>query len=436
MLENVLLVYSGTAGILIYYHFLRHFSDFRITVKSKRYMISLITIAIIVAISFLKIFLLNTFIYFVALVLFSKIIFACRTSYALFISIFFVMLGMGSEIATSFGITFLFNVGIKQALTMSECKFIIYILSKILLFLIIHMIIVLFPNRKKDKHRSSSILFFLFPFFAILNQLVLIYFTKQLHLNRFLLLFCMVIGLGLMYGGLLLIYLYDYGIQKRTLQNELCLEKQKFDDNERFYHLQEQLFEETRIRIHDMKNHMIHLHEHYEDITLDGRSYYASLMASLDKQMAHQLLAVNNKVLSNIIYRATLRCEQANITFAIKSNVFDLGFIDPLDTSSIFDNAIDNAIHACSNRESDQAPWIEIDLLQSPHFLLFHFKNTYFHEIIEKNGVLISTQTIDQEHHGIGIGSIFRTAEKYGGDGVFEYSHDVFQLSVRVQSEK
>jgi sensor histidine kinase regulating citrate/malate metabolism len=158
-------------------------------------------------------------------------------------------------------------------------------------------------------------------------------------------------------------------------------------------------------------------------------------MDSLKCQMSRQLIDVNNKVFSNIFLRAQIRCEQFGIKFESQISYFDLGFIDPMDTSSLFDNAFDNALRACGEVNEEQNRHIDFRLYRYSLYVVCEIINSYSSPILTEAEALISSKK-DKECHGFGLQHIRATALRYGGDIIYSFNDSEFNLSIRLLYDK
>lgn len=430
--EIWLLMMSAVLEVLMTYQLFHHFFEKKVLPKSKSVWISIGTMAIIAAVSLLEKYHLNTVMLLVILTLYARLLFECKIPYAVFTSMVFVMIGMVAEIGTGFGVSFVFDVNISSSLFEPEYKIIIYLISNALIFLIVRFVIAVVPSVKQKEINKPQLYFIIFPAFAILNEFLLIYLVSRIEVKREIFFFCMLIGIGLIYGGLLLIMVYEQGIQKYVLESELSLAKQKEEINESFYRLQERNLEEVRAVIHDFKKQLLYLQDMYEDNDAEVKEFQRQLMQLLENQIKKQAIDLNNKVLSSILQRTQIYCEQLQIDFQFQCDRYDFGFLTPFDTSVIFDNAIDNAIEACEKMGIDARKVLRITLHEAKHFVLIEVSNSYAGEIREAEGKLLTTKE-EKARHGYGVQNIFEAAQRYGGDGLYQYENGIFTLMVRLQ---
>ncbi|MEG0941296.1 MAG: ATP-binding protein, partial [Oscillospiraceae bacterium] len=418
--ERFLLIVSAIVEVIIAYQLFSHFFLRKSTNKAKIALISAVLVLALIAVGAFKIFLLNTFMALLLYIAYILILFKAKWWQATLWAVVFVLLGMASEIATSFGVSYAFSVHIENTMIMTWYKVIVYIISKSILYILVKIIITTINPSKETKPDKTILYLISFPVLAILNEYLLVHLTMQLDLSREIMAFSGIVGIGLIFGGFLIIFLYDRGLQKKQLERDLLIAQSKADANERFLLLQERNLEEAKSSVHDFKNQLINLKELYEAQSPEVLIYHENLMDSLKRQTTGQLIDVKNRVFSIILLRAQIHCEQIGINFNSQISYYDLGFIDPIDTSALFDNAFDNAIQACTEIGKEEMRWMSFKLYKTECFLVCEVANSYANPINTNKGELVSGKD-DKAHHGIGVKNIQATAHKYGGDITYSY---------------
>lgn len=435
MNELLLLLFSAIAEVLIAYQLFSHFFFQKYSSTIKVVLISVALIIVLTLTSALQIFLFNTCMSLLIYILYILLLFKCKWWQAILWPVVFVLLGMASEIATSFSVSYAFDVHIQNTMIMTWYKLIVYIISKSILYILVRIITTLFSFNKKVETDRTSIFLISFPILAILNEHLLVRLTMQLDLSRGIMAVSMIIGIGLILAGFFIIILYDRELQKKQLENALLLAQSKAEANEKIILLQEQNLAEARSTVHDFNNQLLNIKALYEEMNSEAAEYHKELMDSLKRQMNRQSIDVNNRVFSNILMRVQTRCEQLSIKFESHISYYDLGFIDPVDTSTIFDNAFDNAIQASVEIVENNKRWISFKLYKSTCFLICEIANSYTKPIKTNMGEFVSSKD-DKKHHGIGIKRIQSTVYKYGGDILCSYNNSEFHLSIRISTAK
>lgn len=137
----------------------------------------------------------------------------------------------------------------------------------------------------------------------------------------------------------------------------------------------------------------------------------------------------SNEVLNVVLTEKGLICQKYKIKFTYIVDGDSLAFMDSVDLSSLFGNAIDNAIESVSGEDIEERRVIKLNVSERNNFLGVHMENYCSKEIKFKDGLPV-TDKEDKENHGIGIKSIKYVAEKYGGCVNIEYVDHIFILDI------
>lgn len=122
-------------------------------------------------------------------------------------------------------------------------------------------------------------------------------------------------------------------------------------------------------------------------------------------------------------------CEQENISFQY-SILGNWEKIDDMDLSVLLLNMLDNAVEA-ERRETEKD--IKAEICNYKGYLMVTCKNRISKSILKKNPTL-NTSKKDKEHHGIGLLSMKRIAEKYGGYQIVEEEEGYFVNTVYLRN--
>ena len=101
-----------------------------------------------------------------------------------------------------------------------------------------------------------------------------------------------------------------------------------------------------------------------------------------------------------------------------------------MDTCTIFANALDNAVKACSEIKEGERK-IELFLKRKKDMLNIVIKNTKQNQILESNNRFFTTKS-NKEHHGFGIENIKMAVEKYNGIVSIDYTDTIFTLAISI----
>lgn len=135
-----------------------------------------------------------------------------------------------------------------------------------------------------------------------------------------------------------------------------------------------------------------------------------------------------NKVLNVVLTEKGMLCEKFKIRFTYMLDGESLDFLDPVDLSTLFGNAIDNAIE-CVRQEAEEYRVIKLTGNKKDGFLGIHFENYCSHPVEIRNGIPVTSKP-DKNYHGFGMKSIRYVAEKYGGYIRISTEEEMFILDI------
>jgi hypothetical protein len=138
-----------------------------------------------------------------------------------------------------------------------------------------------------------------------------------------------------------------------------------------------------------------------------------------------------NTVLDTILTAKSMYCAEHNITLTAVADGTALEGLDAMDISTIFGNALDNAIESTMTLVDADRRLIRLALYTQNDFVLIRFENYYEGELRFENGVL-ATKKADRDDHGHGIKSIRYTASKYDGSVTIHAEDNWFVLRVLI----
>lgn len=207
-------------------------------------------------------------------------------------------------------------------------------------------------------------------------------------------------------------------------KNERNFYKQQSEAFENQIKIITQSNEAIRLLRHDYKNHMIMLTKLYQsENKADVMNYISTIVNSIDSQ---EFSNSNNFVIDSVLNFKLRNIENTDIKLSLSTNVpISIG-ITPHDLTVVLGNLIDNAIFA-ANKSKDKILDIKIECQMNNLVILID--NSFNGKIIEDKGVFKTTK-LYKDNHGLGISNIRKIINKYEGDIRFNYTSDIFSVSV------
>lgn len=138
-----------------------------------------------------------------------------------------------------------------------------------------------------------------------------------------------------------------------------------------------------------------------------------------------------NGVLDTILTAKSMYCAEHEITLTAVADGTVLGDLDAMDISTIFGNALDNAIESTMTLVDPDRRLIRLALYAQNDLVLIRVENYFEGELLFENGTLV-TRKADRDDHGYGLRNIRHTAERYGGSATVHAENNWFVLRVLI----
>lgn len=197
---------------------------------------------------------------------------------------------------------------------------------------------------------------------------------------------------------------------------------QELETKQAYY--KDRMNEEKRVRsiYHDMKNHLLVLQAQAKNSQTVQESIRNLQSQIQEYENYHH---TGNDFLDIIIRDKARIAQQKEINFTPIIHFEDGGFIDPLDISTIFGNALDNAIEA-SEKLPNQERLITVKANRIRDMLVIAIEN---HTMADSSDTKGTTKT-DRFVHGFGLPNIKKVAEKYNGQCITKCEKGIFTLKI------
>lgn len=187
---------------------------------------------------------------------------------------------------------------------------------------------------------------------------------------------------------------------------------------------EEKLKEEERVRsvYHDLKNHLLVLQSELGNDEETKKS-----VENLRNKIAgyENYQHTGNDFVDIILKDKTEKAKENKIDFSAVLHMADSDFIEPLDISTIFGNALDNAIEA-SMKLPEEERMIMVKAARIHDLLSIVFENN----AAQLSGAREKTTKEDKFFHGFGIANIKKAVEKYGGEYTIRHENKRFILKL------
>ena len=194
---------------------------------------------------------------------------------------------------------------------------------------------------------------------------------------------------------------------------------------QQFAYYQEKMKDEERVRAiyHDLKNHLLVMESSQN--TKETRHMAKTLRVQIADY--EDYLHTGNEFLDIILKDKAAKSHEKQIDFSAMVDFHGIGFMEPLDISTIFGNAIDNAIEASENLP-EYKRLITVKAERVRDMLLITIKNNM------SPGSHLTEQTTKKDRflHGFGLPNIRKAVERYGGQCSIKTENGMFLLKILI----
>ena len=175
---------------------------------------------------------------------------------------------------------------------------------------------------------------------------------------------------------------------------------------------------------HDLKNHLLVLQARTED----GQELRRSVQGLQEQIGAYEdYYHTGNEFLDIILRDKAGKAQERKIAFSAMLSMEDSAFLDPLDISTIFGNALDNAIEA-SEKLPEERRAIVAKAGRIRDILVVSVENNALPEAAPS----LKTTKRDERAHGFGLLNIRKAVERYGGQCSVRAREGQFLLKIMI----
>lgn len=300
------------------------------------------------------------------------------------------------------------------------------ILSKFVMFLV-----VLFIRIKKHKtlfpaYRKNYIYLFLFPFSSLmiifLQYKIFVDYPNQEHFMYVL----VVVVYTLLILANMIIFEFIDSLYNNTINEGRLNAASEIIANQsvQYKALLDHDRDIMKIR-HDHKNLCLALLTELRN----GNSATVIEKLSQEYDLCNKEFLIHNNIVYTIINTKQEVARKTNTEIELECHNLDSIKIDPIDIAILIGNALDNAIEACQDLESDSK--IEVSILKKANNVFIIIKNPT-KDVVNIND-LTTTKKNESQKHGFGIISMKQIIEKYNGELLFFYEKPYFTVTAMLK---
>ena len=206
----------------------------------------------------------------------------------------------------------------------------------------------------------------------------------------------------------------------KTLQNMLNMQYAN-------YQIAQQSIDMVNQKYHDLKHQIAILKSEVE--SQESKSYLDQMENEIKIYEAQN--KTGNKILDTVLTGKHIFCQNNGINLTVVADGTALDFLEPMDISTLFGNALDNAIESVRKLPQEEKRLIHVAVARQKDFLRIRVENYYEGNLVFENGLPATTKE-DKEYHGYGLKSIRSTVKKYGGSITIDANENWFELRILI----
>lgn len=357
---------------------------------------------------------LNFLVFCLSNIVFAYTCFQCRPRSAILGAIFLTTVMGGSEFLLMTIVSATTSMGINAYTSKLSTYFIFSITNKSLYF-VLSKVATLCGVYLKGRQKTKT------PFFLLLfpvSGLAVLYTLWEISAEYDLApkLNAMVMGLSVaIIFAIILTYVF-YGQTAKNIDElyQIKLEKEKLSVDQTYYDILEKQNTRLKTFAHDEKNHLGVIKSLAGNPEVDR--YIDEVYGQLK---THSTFGnTKNKMLDLIINKYQYLCDSKGIDFYVSVTTANFSYIEDPDLITLLSNMLDNAVESAGTSEKKH---IDLILNRINGFDILTCSNSCSKQPNTAGKTLLTTKS-DEANHGLGVKSIKRIVEKYGGE--FDWSYD------------
>lgn len=317
----------------------------------------------------------------------------------------------------------LFSIGIISFFTPTFLQYyeklpysLIFVLfSKGLFFIAVYLLTFFFNKNTKHLQKDWHSLLLLFtPIATMFTLITLIHIGESFTLSSSMNSIISLSAILLLISNIFAFWINQYTQNKAAKYTDIQLLLQKESDTAAYYQMLLSQHENQRILIHDIKKHLqsieiLNASKCHQKID----TYIHTLLQSSALTESDRIC--DNHMLNVILSRYKYQCQEKNIVFHADIRCRVLCDLPDSDLTTIFCNILDNAMEAAAKAPNSM---IELNVYRkekTPFTIITLINSCIVNPFTAHTHQLISTKK-DLNHHGLGLKSVRRIAERYHGN--------------------
>lgn len=215
----------------------------------------------------------------------------------------------------------------------------------------------------------------------------------------------------------IVLYYWLQSINARKMEAQVLLEREQAEVA--YYQTLQEQAENQRIIIHDVKNHLLALHD------IAQRENDTTVAAYIEK-LVGDIVSIRkarfctDEILNLILSKADEQCQKKKIAFHCDIRENCMTVMDCPSITTLYSNLLSNAIEAAENSEERTIDIAVTKQAEQDKILIAVINSSDTPPLTNGKGELISGKA-NKKLHGLGTKSINRIVKHYGGESTYYY---------------
>ncbi len=201
-------------------------------------------------------------------------------------------------------------------------------------------------------------------------------------------------------GGVAILYAYHVQLQELDVELEMEHLQNLLHMQYENYRISEESIALVNQKYHDLKHQVQVLRSAAPDEKMEYLDRMEQEIRAYEAQNK-----TGNRVLDTILAAKSIQCQGQGVSLTCVAEGEALAFMDPMDLSALFGNALDNAMESVKKIDDPEKRLIHVSVARQKGFLRIRVENCYAGVIRFENGMPATTKG-DRRYHGFGLKSI------------------------------
>ncbi|MCM1499951.1 MAG: GHKL domain-containing protein, partial [Clostridium sp.] len=226
------------------------------------------------------------------------------------------------------------------------------------------------------------------------------------------------------FANMYLFYSLKVEDEKNSMEFQIAMMKQQEGLQFEHYERQREKYGRSIEVLHDVSKHLRSIEELYRAGMTEKAMEYTRQIGGILKPLVPVEYS-DNPMLNILLADRKQAAESIGIRFVVKVESTGLGFIEPVDVTTLFGNLLENAMQAVLKCSGER--YIRVHIKSYNEMLSIRIENSVEQEVRIKNGRPVST---GGKGAGIGCLNVERCVEKYGGSILYKNGDGRFYSDV------